>query len=441
MDRTDTFGPTQDGPSIPHIQATKRGLADDASVALLLTGATGFVGGQLLLRLLKQDRRKIICLIRARDAADAQRRGDTTLSELLGREPYPTERHRIEWLRADLEDRRLGLRQKTWSSLAQQVTEIFHCAASVDFDLPLEDAHRINVQGVAHLLELAESAGSTFRRLHHVSTAYVAGRTTGKVKAGFIPVDRASHFRNTYERTKARAERLLQSQTQVPVTIYRPSIIGGDTRTGRTTNWNVVYVPMRKIVKGQLPFIRSGGRALVDTVGVDFVVDGILALAKRPAPHGATYHLTAGARAFDIHQYAAACGRGAKRAGKQVKSGTVSPFSWWLRTRSLGLLARSPSDLLGLRKIGQAAVKGLQTFRPYTSYTSVSVEFDTELEHRWLEERGIVAPEPLAYLDRIIDYAIRHDFGRVSDPAAEPLRRERPAPTFREEARWLQPTA
>ncbi len=415
--------PNAPNPKAPEA-ALRRTVSRDTKVreGIVLTGATGFVGGQLLLRLLRRDRRPILCPVRAESQAAADERGQSTLRALLGRDPHPVERRRVQWLRANLEEPQLGLGREAWWSLAQRTSEIFHCAASVEFDLRLEEAQRINVDGVRHLLTLAQHAGPRFRRFHHVSTAYVAGRSVGAVRAGFLPEDRAWNFRNTYERTKARAERLLQSQDQVPVTIYRPSIIAGDTTTGATTNWNVLYVPMRKIVAGQMPFLRSVGRAIIDSVGVDYVVDGLLALAERPAPHGTTYHLTAGRSAFDIPTYIDAITAGARVRGRAVRTRPVGATSWWLRTRSLALLARAPARLAGLRQLGRAALRGLHSFQPYAPYTSVQMQFESDLEHGWLEARGIAVPDPDAYLERIVGYAIDHDFGR--DPTSAPSARD-----------------
>ena len=112
--------------------------------------------------------------------------------------------------------------------------------------MPLEQAQRINVGGLlqVHTCSIVAAALGRFRRLHHVSTAYAAGRTTSDVRASeMLASDDERHFRNTYEGTKARAERFLRDCAEVPWTIYRPSIIVGDSRSGRTRSWNVCDAP------------------------------------------------------------------------------------------------------------------------------------------------------------------------------------------------------
>lgn len=390
----------------------------DSEQAILLTGATGFVGGELLLRLMARDDRPILCLVRAESEAAASERGAQRLAVLLGRDPETQESARVEWIRADLEEPGAGISEVDRKRLKESVTEIFHCAASVEFDLELADAQRINVGGVSALLALAREAGPRFRRFHHVSTAYVSGRASGRVSANHLPRDLGRNFRNTYERTKARAERLLRTQTEVPITIYRPSIIAGDTRTGRTDNWNVIYVPMRKIVRGQLPFISRGGKAIADTVGVDFVVDGIVALAEREGPRLQAYHLTADGLAFDLERYVAHCNHAARLTGHVGETRTVSHLAWRARVGLVKLMAYAPACLGPYQKIGRATCRALKSFEPYLEYTRVNVEFEAQWEHDFLAQAGIQMPDPDIYLERIIDYALEQDFGSELAPAS-----------------------
>lgn len=411
MDRPQTVDAA---PGTPKLKLIRGQHPDRGGNAMLLTGATGFVGGQLLLRLLTRDHRPLVCLVRAENPAAAEARGADRLRALLGRDPTESESARVRWIQSDLEAPQAGLDRSDWDTLAASISEIFHCAASVEFNLPLEQAERINVDGVRTLLGLARAAGPGFDRFHHVSTAYVSGRTNARVDAHFLPEDKARHFRNTYERTKARAERLLREQPDVAVSIYRPSIIAGDTRTGRTDNWNVLYVPMRQMVKGRLPFLCHGGKAIADTIGVDFVVDGIVALSARSELRIQAYHLTADRLAFDVGRYVRRC----NRAAAQICSGSkgtalIGAWSWALRTRALRGLAYAPRFLGGLRKKGETIRQGLRSFEPYLAYTRVDVEFEAGWEHHYLAAHGIRMPDPDVYLDRLLDYALASDFGRT----------------------------
>lgn len=123
---------------------------------IVLTGATGFLGGEVLARLLERDNRTIYVLIRARDHAEADKRLRQTIVGLLGRaEPWM---HRTVAIAADLERADMGLDgwQRQW--LAERAEWIIHCAASVSFTLGLADSRRINVEGTRRMVELAQLA-------------------------------------------------------------------------------------------------------------------------------------------------------------------------------------------------------------------------------------------------------------------------------------------
>ncbi|MGI9595755.1 MAG: SDR family oxidoreductase, partial [Acidimicrobiales bacterium] len=367
-------------------------LGSNGSIAL--TGATGFLGRAVLAQLLATTDAEMICLVRADTAADARDRGLETLAAALDRQPTPAESARVSWLRADIEEVRLGLDETTWTQLASTIGDVFHCAASVRFDLDLEDAQRINVDGTSHVLEVATEANRQghFGCFHHVSTAYVAGKTKGHRTADFLPSDRAGNFRNSYERTKARCERMLRSQTEVPVSIYRPSIVGGTIETGRTDNWNVLYVPMRMIANGHLPVAPIGGEALVDTVGYDYVARAMVHLATTDRGGFVGHHLTAG-HPFTVGEFITTTKRVAHSLDKSPSAARlVHPGRWRLLTAMVTVAARAPKWTGRVRTGGRLAANVLRKATPYAPYTSVSSGFDNRRERSMLEPAGISMP-------------------------------------------------
>ena len=384
----------------------------DAQHTVVLTGATGFVGGQLLMALLNRDRRRIACLVRASDAVQAQQRGAARLRELCGQAPSPETVRRIDWIQSDMEQPLLGMRMSDWQALAARTQQIFHCAASVEFDLPLPIARRINVDGVRNMLALARAAGSDFDRLHHVSTAYVAGRTHKRVGPDHLPRDTARRFRNTYEQTKAEAERVLRTQADVAVTIYRPSIIAGHTQTGATSNWNVLYVPIRNIFDRRLPCVPHARNAVLDTVAIDYVVDGIVALSTVQKQRVQAFHLTADRLAFTVAHTVHMCHKVARERGLRIDTRLVGWMRWFVQLAVIYLMSWAPGWLGRYKKRGQIARRGLRALRPFLSYLSVRTEFDAVWEHGFLERCGIGMPPPDAYLDRVITYAVEQSFGR-----------------------------
>ena len=262
---------------------------------VLLTGATGFIGGEILVRFLRRDpARSVYCLIRARDVAelDARRLALIDWAGLTA-----SEAERVVAVAGDIALPELGLGNQV-GALAAAVDEIIHTAASTKFDLELEDARRINRGGASHVLAFARRADAAggLRRLHHVSTAYVAGAREGTVEEADSVAPPA--FRNTYEQTKWEAEQLLDPEDAgVPVTCYRPSIVVGDSRTGRTRHFRVLYDPVRWIYTGKIDVLPCRPEVRLDVVPVDFVCDALLAIGERPDSVGQTYHLTCGPEA------------------------------------------------------------------------------------------------------------------------------------------------
>lgn len=379
---------------------------------ILLTGATGFIGGELLRRLVKQDPRAVVCLVRAPSEEEAAQRGRDTLRTLFGRDGERVA-SRVSWVRADIEQPHLGIAAERRASLAAEVQEVFHCAASTSFDLGLEEARKVNVVGVEGILELCEAAKAHggFVRLHHVSTAYTAGKAPGLVDAEDLPADEPALFRNNYERTKAEAERLLRAaMPRLPISIYRPSIVVGDSTSGRTTSWNVCYYPMRLMAWGRLPWVSCGGKSLLDVVPVDYVVDGLLALSRRADTVGGTFHLASGQDAITVHDVIRETHAGMeRRAGESLTLATraLGPVLWFLLTTFF-------------RLFGSKLVKrNLESFRIYVDYTRVDTVFDTRRERALLAECGVAFPSPKESFPRAVDYALARNFGRPWPRKAE----------------------
>jgi thioester reductase-like protein len=258
---------------------------------ILLTGATGFVGMELLVRILEQTDRDVIALVRAADAKSAQARIDDVLARLLAPADRPP-RGRVRAQAADLTAPGLGLSPMTRDRLARSVGTVVHCAASISFALALDEARQINVDGTREIVALAAEAAErgSLDRVIHVSTAYVAGEREGCVRED--EGDVGQRFRNTYEQTKLEAEGVVQD-SGLPAAILRPSIIVGDSVTGWTPAFNVIYFPLQAFARGLFPTVPTDPDARVDIVPVDAVADALLELLRGPVRDGA-FHVVAG---------------------------------------------------------------------------------------------------------------------------------------------------
>ncbi len=262
---------------------------EDGSV--LLTGATGFVGMELLVRLLDRTDRDIVALVRADDDAAAGARIDTLLELLLPREDRHTARGRVHAVAADLECPGLGLSDATRDRLTASIGAVVHCAASVSFTLELEEARRINVGGTREIMQLAREAQDygVLDRVVHVSTAYVAGERGGRARERQGDVGQG--FRNTYERTKLEAEQVVHD-SGLPAAIVRPSVIVGDSKTGWTPCFNVIYWPLQAFARGLFDPIPGDPDAPIDIVPVDVVAEALLELVRGPVRCG-PFHVVA----------------------------------------------------------------------------------------------------------------------------------------------------
>jgi thioester reductase-like protein len=254
---------------------------------ILLTGATGFLGMELLMRLLERTDRQIIALVRAADDAVASDRIDTVLATLFPPERIP--QGRVRAVAADLEAPGMALASSTHERLASEIDTVVHSAASVQFTLPVEQARAINVGGTREVLALAAHAPK-LDRVVHVSTAYVAGDRPGTYLEH--EADIGQRPRNTYEQTKLEAERLV-ADSALPAAILRPSIVVGDSRTGWTPAFNVIYWPLQAFARGLFPCVPADPDARADIVPVDAVADALHELVVGTRRTG-TYHVVAG---------------------------------------------------------------------------------------------------------------------------------------------------
>ena len=200
---------------------------------------------------------------------------------------------RIEVLEGDISERGLGLTDDQLDRLRSDVKIAYHLAAIYDLAVPLETAQRVNVDGTGNVLELC-SGCKKLERLNYVSTAYVAGDRKGVVYEHELALGQG--FKNYYESTKFQAELWVRdAMSRVPVTIYRPAIVVGDSHTGETQKFDGPYYMLRTISRT----MRMGGRipqfgasdAPFNVVPVDFVVNALVAAAADPATAGETLHL------------------------------------------------------------------------------------------------------------------------------------------------------
>ncbi len=281
---------------------------------VLLTGATGFVGGVVVARLLDRTDRDVVCVVRGDDPHARLRH---TLETVLG---LPAEqRARVRAVPGDVQ--RPGVVEDP-AAVLDGVDTVVHCAAAIGFEQPLEDARRANVDGTRNVVALAEG-----RRLVHVSTAYVAGRREGVVRED--EREAGQEFRNTYEQTKHEAEALVPADAA----IVRPSIVVGESTTGWTSAFNVLYVPLRAFARGLLREVPGDPDSRVDLVPVDAVADAVVTLAVEQRDAAGAVHVVSGDRAVTVGELAELSAHVLDRPAPRFGGGDLGVYAPYLDVR------------------------------------------------------------------------------------------------------------
>jgi thioester reductase-like protein len=383
---------------LPIIERQPTATVAAPSGEVLLTGATGFVGMEVLARYLERGRRRIVALVRAADDRAASDRVDHVLDNLFGARAGE-HRGRVETHAADLTSPGLGLEPGVRRDLADRVSTVVHSAATVSFTLPLAEARSINVEGTRRVLEFADEARQCggLDRYGHVSTAYVAGTHEGRFAEGDL--DLGQMFRNTYERSKFEGEQLVRSRDGLPFTIMRPSIVVGDRRSGWTAAFNVLYWPLRAVARGLFTAVPAEPGSPVDVVSVDYVADAIHELCEGEDGVGQTYHLTAGPNVSTFGEIAQAASRYFRKPLPKVMP--PAEFDSW--------------------QGGAVERAALEAGQAYFPYFSIGTVFDQSAARARLEPRGIRSSPLGDYLERLLDFATRARWGKRPIARADAL--------------------
>jgi nucleoside-diphosphate-sugar epimerase len=272
---------------------------------VFVTGATGFVGSHLTNRLLKEGHR-VTALARGSKTSDARDRildVLTRVSESDARNDAGLERLTV--LEGDISLPNLGVDSDVLQKVVESIDETWHCAASLSFaEEERDEIFRMNVDGARNVVEVVKRTPG--RRLHHVSTAYVAGVRDMALES---EINVGQKFRNPYEASKCEAEELIdkaRSNGSIVPTVYRPSVVIGDSRTGRITHFHGVYAFIRGLwstlermrrknpSNGTIQLslrVPGSGNTTLNFVPIDYVVNGMVEIGGRGSSIGNTYHL------------------------------------------------------------------------------------------------------------------------------------------------------
>ena len=343
---------------------------------LFITGFPGFIADRLLERLAKYDCRFLLLvqppfLARARDE----------IARIAGLTGKPVEQFQI--VEGDITHAELGLSPLDAAEVREETTRVFHLAAIYDLAVARQLALHVNMVGTMHVLQFAQLMPN-LRHFHYVSTCYVAGKREGVILETELRHD--AGYRNFYEESKYLAEMEAESAKKVlPITIHRPAVVCGDSKTGETTKYDGVYYLIHYLLRWpKLSSVNIGNREVsLNLVPVDFVVDAMAALAFDERAIGKTVQLAdpSPLTTSDLFNSIA-------RAINGGRSRVTAPRSW---VYFFLMLPPSPR------------ITGLPHHA--VPYFFVKQLYDTSQAQELLAPHGIHCPPLESYVKKIVEFA------------------------------------
>lgn len=359
------------------------------SEELFLTGVTGYIGSSLLKTWLDGTDDRITVLVRGKREKGPEQRLAAVLADLYPGTDTNRFAGRLDVVEGDVSFDRLGLEKSRWDAVASRTTKIIHCAAAARFDLDIEAARAVNVGGTRKMLELAGACGK-LKTLDYIGTAYVAGKRSGLILEDEL--DMGQEHRNTYERSKMEAEKLVRSRIDgLPIAIMRPSIVICDSRTGRASDFNGFYRALRLYNRGMAPVMPGDPDCRIDLVPVDYVTDAITTLSTLPASRGRCYHITAGPE--NATPLAVIRDLASGHFGRKPFS-IVSPKQFEAQASALA------------GRLSEDEMKILEELRRYMPYLETDLIFDDTNTRR---DTGLEVPRVEDYFPAMARYIIEHD--------------------------------
>ena len=367
-------------------------------MAIFLTGATGYIGAHVAANLLETHGAALNVLVRGKDPQDAAMRLWRALQLHMDFPRfYEHLQTRVRIFTGDLTSHQFGMNRDSYDRLIHTTDSVIHCAASLNRKSE-KSCLNVNLRGTLEVLQLARHSHyyHGLRRFSDVSTVAVAGKRQNEV----VTEDRAIEWDRSdydpYARTKKFGEHMVRELLpEVPITIFRPSIVLGDSRYAETTQFDMVKAFVFLAGLKALPF-RPEDK--IDIVNVDFVADAITTLHQKSEPQYDTYHLSSGRDSQTFREVTRALAVAQDKAAPLFLPFLEKPF-----TTSVNVL----SNRKGAIGYGASLMK---VFMPYLVWNTV---FDNT---RVTSELG-KKPVPFSkYSYPLLKFSREHNFTYVYKP-------------------------
>ncbi|MEQ1605051.1 MAG: SDR family oxidoreductase [Pyrinomonadaceae bacterium] len=344
--------------------------------SIFITGFPGFIAGRLFEHLIKPETQFFV-LVQPQFVQKAM----IELEEIAELRQIPVESFVI--VEGDITLPNLGISNDDLQTIQYETTDVFHLAAAYDLGVSKDVAFNVNLEGTKHVNDLVCSI-KNLHRYNYVSTCYVAGNRTGVILE--TELEHKAGFRNFYEETKYLAEIEVEKlKSHLPVTIFRPSVVVGDSITGETVKYDGIYYLINYLRKAPaiLRLLNIGNPSVrLNLVPVDFVVKSIAALSQDPITIGKTIAIADPApmttsEIFDV-------------IAKDL-SGRRSEFQLPMRIAEWFLHTGISPAITGLPHHG-------------VPYFFLSQTYDTSLANELLPLHGIACPRFDTYAGNLMDF-------------------------------------
>jgi len=258
--------------------------------SLLITGATGMLGRELVPLFLKKSNFDIYLLLHQHSKILNKKK---LLSNLYQIAPSKN-LDKLHLLIGDIAKPTLGISKKDRVKITRVITDIIHAAALTRFDLNIDEIRKINVKGTKNIINFAKQC-KNLRQLSFISTPYISGKRTGKIFENERAHD--SGFVNTYEQSKYEAEALIEKVgNQLPVSIYRLSTMIGNSKSGKVTHFTVPHLSLRIMYLGLVAMIPGTPDYSIDLVPSDYAAKVIFELYTNFFKPNKVFHIVSGFR-------------------------------------------------------------------------------------------------------------------------------------------------
>lgn len=251
------------------------------------TGFPGFIATEIIKQLIKEEKMtQLYVLVQDSEKEKADSKASDLMLELDVAIPF-------EVLVGDITLPNLGIHETELNELQEEKLTVWHLAAIYDLAVEKEIAWKVNVEGTRMVCDFVQSHPS-IERFMYFSTAYVAGVRHGNLLE--TELIRPTGFKNHYEETKYEAELLVEAlKPTVPVTIIRPGVVRGHSKTGETIKFDGPYFFLNMIDRLKwLPVIPYIGKtdACLNVVPIDYIIEASVYLSSLKEAAGCTVHLT-----------------------------------------------------------------------------------------------------------------------------------------------------